>query len=156
MEERFMIPVPGATRRSHLSEGRRVATSGIHNFISRLRQPSQALSIAGLDTSLQNLGIFPFISLIWTFLLCLKPSNPPLDIMVKRDEEKLLRPHTHTKTTLEVTIPYLSKYLVSSTIFNLEYVYLGGSETLKPSYMIYSFLQRRKTSCPITCSKLMP
>ncbi|KAM7238488.1 hypothetical protein CapIbe_010008 [Capra ibex] len=29
--------------------------------------------------------------------------------MVKRDEEKLLRPHTHTKTTLEVTIPYLKK-----------------------------------------------
>lgn len=63
-----MIPVPGATLKGHLSGGRReVTTLGADNLISRLRQQSHmplTLNIAGLDTSHQNLGLFPFLGLI--------------------------------------------------------------------------------------------
>ena len=46
MDGRLMIPVPGAMWRGHLSGWRRkVATSGIDNLISRLRQQSQALNM---------------------------------------------------------------------------------------------------------------
>ena len=65
IDGQLMIPVPGAPWRGHLSGGRRkVATSGIDNLISRMRQKSQALNTAGLDTCLGNLGLFPFLGLL--------------------------------------------------------------------------------------------
>ena len=65
MDGWLMIPLPGAPWRGHLSGGRRkVATSGIDNVISRLRQQSQALNIAVIDNYLWNLGLFPFLGLL--------------------------------------------------------------------------------------------